>query len=88
MLEALEQVPGLDPALIITCFERYMAHGETPVSRAEFEANLAAKMAEGVFLGDMAALLLPGHSYDPHRAYDRVSRELLPLLKGDPFKGM
>lgn len=83
--EAFARVPGLDPALIVACFERYMAQGQTPVSRAEFEANLAAKVAEHVFLDDIAPLLQPGRLYDPHAAYELVSRELLPLLRGEPF---
>jgi len=82
--EALERLPDLDPALIITCFERYMAHGETPVSRAEFEANLAAKMALAVFLDDMALLLVPGQTYKPGQAHARIQRELLARLSGGP----
>ena len=30
---------------VVECFERYMDHGGTHVSRAQFEANLSAKLS-------------------------------------------
>ncbi len=38
---------------IIECFQRYMTHDGASVSRAEFEANLSAKLASAVILEDI-----------------------------------
>lgn len=70
----------VDQRLVLECFERYMEHGETPVSRAEFEANLSAKLSDPSFLEDIAPLLRPGTSYDPLAAEDLVREELISKL--------
>lgn len=77
----------IDPATVVACFTRYMAHGETPVSRAEFEANLAAKGMEVSFGEDVRPLLAAGLDYDPAVALERVGQDLVARLPGDPWKG-
>lgn len=77
----------VDPALLVAAFERYMAFGETPVSRAQFEANMAAKMVDPTFLGDVPALLRTGLDYDPDEAWSRVHSTLISHLRGEPWKG-
>ena len=63
-----------------------MEHGKTPVSRAEFEANLAPKMEHPGFGHDVAPLLASDLKFDPAFAMDRVSRQLVELLPGPPWK--
>ena len=77
----------IDPAAVVRCFRRYMDHGGTPVSRAEFEANLVAKAGNRSFLEEVRPLLARGVHYDPEVALDLVRAQLLPQLAGEPWKG-
>ena len=79
--------PELDPDRLVAAFDRYMGVGETPVSRAQFEANMAAKMADPAFLNDVPFLLRTGLDYDPAEAWPRVHSGLITLLRGAPWKG-
>jgi predicted nucleotidyltransferase component of viral defense system len=72
----------VDPQVIIECFERYMEHSGTPVSRTEFEENLIAKMSDPSFLEDIAPLLRPGTIYDPLVADALVREQLIARLGG------
>jgi predicted nucleotidyltransferase component of viral defense system len=76
-----------DVAKVVECFERYMDHGCTPVSRAEFEANLAAKLRSKQFLEDIEPLLPNDVTYDVAVADAHVREHLLAKLRGDPWKG-
>jgi predicted nucleotidyltransferase component of viral defense system len=76
-----------DPAKVLQCFARYMDHGGTPVSRAEFEANLAAKLQAASFLEDIEPLLPTGTSYDVAAADRLVRQRLISNLSGHPWKG-
>jgi hypothetical protein len=63
------------------------------VSRAEFEANLAGKMRDPVFHGDLGPLLAAGslvgaEDYDPETGYRRVHAEFISRLRGDAWKGV
>lgn len=85
---ALRRLPDLDVDLVIRCFLTYMEFGGTPVSRAEFERNLAGKRAEPGFLADMQHLLAVGHAqWDGHAALDLVLRDLVARLPGEPWAG-
>jgi predicted nucleotidyltransferase component of viral defense system len=53
---AVERLPQLDFAKAVECFERYLEHEGHRVSRAEFEANMAGKMGDPVFHGDLDPL--------------------------------
>jgi hypothetical protein len=64
---ALRRLPGLEAAKVLDCFARYLAHTGKRVSRAEYEANLAAKLDDPAFTEDIFPLLasrLPYHSDD------------------------
>lgn len=77
----------VNPARVVECFQRYMAHDGATVSRAEFEANLAAKLASVAFLGDLRLLVPPEVEYDPIKAAEMVKDELIAKLPGEPWKG-
>ncbi len=83
---ALEQFPGMDKPRLLECFERYMEHEGHRVSRAEFEANMDAKMRDPEFNGDIEPLLA-GVTYDPVAAYREVHASLVARLHGGPWKG-
>lgn len=85
---ALERVPSLARASVVECFHRYLAHGGQRISRAEFEGNLAAKLGDPAFLGDIGPLLAPGvrDAYDAVDAGTLVLRELVALLPGAPWR--
>lgn len=89
---ALKRLRSLDGAKIVECFEGYLAHEGARISRAEFEANLAAKMADPAFTDDVRPLLAshlmdaePG--FDPVVAVAIVREELISRLPGEPWKG-
>lgn len=72
---------------IIKCFQRYLAHGELTVTRAQFEENLTDKMQDDAFLEDVEPLLPTGITYRAETAYNLVSSRLIARLPGDPWKG-
>jgi predicted nucleotidyltransferase component of viral defense system len=76
-----------DSAALLEAFERYMHHGNTPVTRAQFEANMAAKVSDPAFLADVPALLRTGLAYDPRDAWSRVHAAIVARLPGEPWKG-
>ncbi|MGH8681873.1 MAG: nucleotidyl transferase AbiEii/AbiGii toxin family protein [Burkholderiales bacterium] len=78
--QALTRLSALDPEKIVACFLRYLEHGGLRVSRAEFEENLAAKLADEVFLRDLPPLLGVGISHDPAAAFAQVREVLLSRL--------
>ncbi|MGI6682049.1 MAG: nucleotidyl transferase AbiEii/AbiGii toxin family protein [Myxococcota bacterium] len=80
-------VAGSDPERIVTCFLRYLEEGGQRVSRAEFEANLAAKLADPMFVRDIEPLLAPRAKWDLEDAGRYVREELLVRLPGEPWKG-
>jgi predicted nucleotidyltransferase component of viral defense system len=85
---ALQHFPKLDRPQVIHCFQRYMEHGKTPVTRAQFEENLARKLADAAFLADVIPLLSPdAEPFEAKKAGERVGAEFLAALPGDPWKG-
>ena len=79
---------GATSARIVECFQRYMAHDGQTVSRAEFEANLTAKIRTATFREDIRPLVSADVAYDPAAAVQLVQRELLARLPGEPWKGL
>lgn len=77
----------VDPQRVVSCFLRYLDEGGHRVSRAEFEANLAAKLADGMFTRDIEPLLAPRAAWDIQDAARYARDELLARLPGDPWKG-
>jgi predicted nucleotidyltransferase component of viral defense system len=97
---ALQRFPDLDVSGVVDCFERYLDHEGRRVSRAEFEANMAAKMRDPTFHGDIEPLLVPAalqvagpkrsaerDSFDPDTAYRLVHKALIVRLPGEAWKG-
>ena len=74
-------------ARIVECFQRYMDHDGLTVSRAEFEANLAAKLRTAAFREDVWPLVSADTTYDPTAAAELVRDELISKLPGRPRKG-
>jgi hypothetical protein len=71
---------------IVTVFLHYMDHGGHKITRALFEQNLAEKMGDPEFLADFSAPLSDGYTWDPAAEAPPVSRRLIELLPGDPWK--
>ncbi len=70
----------LDDDKIVECFIRYMDHSGAMASRSEFEANLTAKMLDGVFTRDIGPLLADARGYDADSAAQIVSARLVAKL--------
>jgi len=65
----------------------YVEEGGQRVRRAEFEANLAHKLADQTFTADIEPLLGPHAKWNLGEAARYVRQELLPYLPGEPWKG-
>lgn len=76
-----------DPGRIIECFQAYMEHGGHSASRAQFEENLAGKLADKSFTADIGPLLAAGYDRDIDDMADTVSAGLIARLPGEPWKG-
>jgi len=83
---ALETL-DVDHAIVVECFQRYMAAAGTTVTRAVFEANLAEKGASPAFRDDVRPLLRDGDAYDVDAALMRVREQLVARLPGEPWRG-
>jgi predicted nucleotidyltransferase component of viral defense system len=89
---ALDRYPALDVAKLIDCFLRYMGSTGCSVSRAEFEANLAKRLADPVFHANVAPLLARhamawSIKFDVAKAAETVHRLMITRLPGEPWKG-
>jgi predicted nucleotidyltransferase component of viral defense system len=78
---------AVDESRVIECFNGYMKRADLRVSRAEFEANLSAKLSDRRFLNDITPLLAPGCPWDPEDAARYAREELLGRMPGEPWKG-
>jgi hypothetical protein len=58
-----------------------MEHGGHNVSRAVFEDNLAAKLADKDFVADIGPLLSSDYRWDPNAAADAVRETIIRQLK-------
>lgn len=83
---ALEH-PEFDADLLLEAFDEYMTFGGTPVTRAQFEANMGAKITDAPFVTDVPPLLRTGIVHEPAEAWSRVHGALVSRLPGDPWKG-
>lgn len=83
---ALVSLP-VDAGKVVEGFSRYLAAEGLAVSRAEFEANLAAKLSSPGFLGDLAPLVPARLAYDPVAAEALVRSRLVERLPGEPWRG-
>ena len=76
-----------DPARVIECFIRYMAHEKHSITRAEFEKNLHAKATDPAFLDDLPPLLAEGVHYDASAALRVIHEVFVQRLPGKQWKG-
>ena len=83
---ALEN-PDVKPERIVETFSAYMVHEGGRVTRAQFEQNLANKLRDPQFTGDIGPLLADGFGWDIKEAAHIVSSRLIALLPGDSWKG-
>jgi hypothetical protein len=65
----------------VDCFTRYLAHTGKRVSRAEYEANLTAKIDDPAFTDDILPLLARSVAGDSVAGYDE-SRLAFDALAG------
>jgi len=66
--------------LIVRAFSEYLDSGGHHVTRADFENNMEAKLADPHFTADIGPLLAPGHAWDVASAHAEVSSRLIGLL--------
>ena len=78
---------GVSPQRILAAFDRYMSEDGSRVTRAMFEQNLSSKRTDRIFTADLSPLLANGAMWDFDAAFDRVWRDLVAHLPGDPWKG-
>ena len=72
---------------LLSSFAVYMDFAGTRASRAQFEANMDAKMRDDVFLTDLEPLLRPALKFDNHEAWQQVHKQIVSQLPGEPLKG-
>ena len=77
----------VDLTRVVACFNRYIEHGGTRTSRAEFEKNVHEKLADATFLGDVEPLVAEGTSWNVDSAASFVMEVVAPLLTGEPWRG-
>ena len=77
----------VDADAIVRCFTEYMTFAGAAATRAQFEANMAAKLDDALFVDDIAPLLRPGVEYDAQTAWPVVHESLVRRLPGEPWKG-
>lgn len=77
----------VEPERIVEVFSAYMEHHDLRVTRAQFEENLAGKLQDPEFRGDIGPLLAAGFEWDIAGAAPIVSSRLIARLPGDPWKG-
>lgn len=79
--------PEFDAGELVGAFDHYLKSGGTPVTRAQLEANMAAKISDATFLDDTPPLIRTGLDYDPGEAWNRVHGVIVTKLAGQAWKG-
>jgi hypothetical protein len=72
---------------VVDIFRVYVKEGGHQITRALFEENLAGKVHLPAFTEDIAPLLPPGVTFDLAEGIERVRREMIALVPGEPWKG-
>ena len=78
---------ALDPERVIIAFSEYMKRDGNHVTRALFERNMTDKLQDPRFDADIAPLLAPDCLWNMEELAKSVSRQLIALLPGQPWKG-
>lgn len=79
---------AMDPDKLIACFDHYLALEGNPITRAVAEQRMLEKLTRSL-IEDIAPLLPAGVRFnddDAMQAFERVWRELIVRIKGDPWK--
>lgn len=79
--------PQFDVIQALSVFQAYMNHQNLKITRAQFELNLAEKIADTNFGRDITLMMTPEIAWDFSRAQIRVHTEIIALLPGDKWKG-
>jgi len=74
-------------AAVVDIFRASMRAGGHHVTRALFEENLTGKAGLPAFADDVPRLLSPGTPFDVAAGVERVRRDLIALLPGEPWRG-
>ena len=87
LFHALETLEGLNSPRIVQCFGLYIERGGTPISRAQAEERMFAKLATPRFVADVRPLLSPDQAglltEDAiRRAYVAVFTRLIGIMPG------
>lgn len=70
----------IDVSRVVHIFEQYSQFNQTPISRVDFEKNLAEKAADRSFTADMMPLLASGEHWDFNEAIQLIRDKVVPLL--------
>lgn len=84
LCEALDA--GVDPRPVVAAFRVYTEAEGANISRANFEENLVLKARIPGFAADLLRLLPPTRTFDFAAGFERIHRDVLPLLPGDPWR--
>jgi hypothetical protein len=87
LFEALETFEPLDNRRIVECFGLYIERGGTPISRAQAEERMFAKLAAPRFMADIRPLLSPDRAElltedAIRRAFVAVFMRLISIMPG------
>lgn len=90
LFQAFERFDGLHAPRIVECFRLYLERDGTPISRAEAEQRMFAKLATPRFLADIRPLLSPEQAArltdDVIRhAFTVVFTRLISAIPGEPW---
>ena len=77
----------VDSNRVVDCFRQYLDREKLRVSRADFEKNLAAKVADIRFGADIVPLIAPGNAWDVEAAVQYVREELIARLPAPRVAG-
>ncbi|MCE2928081.1 MAG: nucleotidyl transferase AbiEii/AbiGii toxin family protein [Candidatus Caenarcaniphilales bacterium] len=77
----------IDLSQAIQLLEEYCERVDEKITRALFERNLILKREHQEFNMDMEPLLAIGTKWDFDKAFEMIMTQLMPKLKGDPWKG-
>jgi len=90
LFHALEAFQDLNTARLVECFGLYLEGGGTPISRAQAEQRMFAKLAAPRFMTDIRPLLAPEEAAKltdaaTRHAFVTVFDKLITTLSGEPW---
>ena len=78
---------NVDDADLVRCLLQYMEFTGSSITRARFEANIAEKLRDPLFLADIDTFLRPGVSFDSQEGWRVLHDRVVARLPGEPWKG-